>query len=405
MKIFKKIFNNFFAKIFCLLLAIGLWLYVGIGQTRSADFPGGVPLEVKNVPNGLVVVMNVDTVKVNVVTDAKTFSSLNADSFSAYLDLGAYTAGTYDVKVTTTTTVANVQIVEVNPSTVTVNLEPKVSKQVPVNCLFDGIAGIGMAPGQCTIDPSQVMVSGARSVVNNLTEATAKIHLQGETADFKKSVQLVSLDSQGNSIKNLTFSPVSVMATVPIVKASNVKTVGIKVNTSGQAADGFWISKIESTPSTVTITAADNQIGDINYIETESIDVSNLSKNKTVTTTLKSVSGVILMDKINTVTVTLTVSKNQSTRQIDAGFKWQNLANNLKVTSADPSSVKVVVAATADQLLALNPGDITIMVDLTGFDSPGTYSIDISRANISSPTGVSVSSIVPSAINIRLDTK
>jgi len=276
---------------------------------------------------------------------------------------------------------------------------------VPVSCLYDGEAGVGLAPGQCEINPKLVKVAGARSVINTLTEATAAIHLQGETADFKKEVKVVSLDAKGKEIKSLVFTPESVLVTVPIVKANNIKTVGVKVNITGAPVEGYWLSKLESNPSTVTITAAENTIGQVNFVETEPIDVSGLSRNQTTDVALKPASGVVLMDKIDKVHVTLTVSKNQSTREIEAGFKWQNLANNLQVVSVEPNVVKVVTAGTQDQLQALSSGDILVTVDLTSCDKPGTCSIDISRANISGPTGVSVSSIVPSAINVRLDIK
>lgn len=404
-KFFIKIFDNFPAKILCLLLAAGLWLYVGIGQTKNSNFPGGVPLQMRNVPPGLVPVVNVDTVEVQVVAEANVYKNLNIDSFAAYLDLGAYSVGTFDVKVAVTTTVAGVQIVATNPSTVAVTLEPKVEKTVPVACLYDGEAGLGLAPGQCEITPTTVKVAGARSVVNVMTEATVEIHLQGETADFKKEVKVVSLDARGKEIKSLEFNPPKVMVNVPIVKANNIKTVGIKVVTAGAPADGFWVSRLESSPTTVTVTAAENMINGVSFVETEPIDIAKISRSKTVEVGLKPASGVVLMDKIEKVKVTLTVSKNQSTREIEAGFKWLNLSGNLKVVSVEPSSVKVVAAGTLDQLQGLGAGDILVMVDLTGFENPGTYSIDIARANIAGPTGVSVSSIVPSAINVRLDTK
>lgn len=402
---FHKIFENFPAKILCLLLAGGLWLYVGIGQTKNSNFPGGVPLQLRNVPSGLVAITDMDKVTIQVVAEANVYKNLNADSFSAYLDLAAYKVGTYDVKVTVTTTVAGVQIVATDPATVAVTLEPKVEKEVPVTCLYDGSAGVGLAPGVCTIEPTLVKVAGARSIINTLTQATAAIHLSGETADFKKEVKVVSLAASGKEIKSLEFNPTEVAVTVPIVKASTIKTVGIKVNTTGAPAEGFWLSKLESSPSTVTITAAENTIGQINFVETEPINVSGLSKNQTVDVVLKPASGVILIDKIDKVKVTLTVSKNQSTREVEAGFKWQNLSSNLKVVSVEPSILKVVAAGAQDQLQALTSGDILILVDLTGFGNPGTYPIDISRANIAGPIGVSVSSIVPSAINVRLDTK
>lgn len=404
-KLFNIIFKNWFAKIICVLLAGVLWIYVGIGQTKNTDFPGGVPLQLRNVPAGLVAVTDVDKVSIRVVAESNVFQQLSAESFSAYLDLSGLSAGTYDAKVTAMAHVANVSVVEINPSKVAVRLETKAEKEVSVNCLIDGTAGEGLAPGLCEPTPAKVKVSGAKSVVNGLNEATARINLQGETADFKKTVKLVGLDANDKEIKSITFSPEEILVTVPIVKAATIKTIGIKVNTTGLPAEGFWISKIETNPATVTVTAGESIINQVNFIETNPVDVSNLNKNKKIEVTLKPSSGVVLIDKIEKIVVSLTVSKNQSTREIEAGFSWQNLSSNLKVTLAEPSSVKVVVTGPSDQLSNLTAGDISVIVDLSGLDVPGTHSVDISRASIAGPTGISVSSIVPSAINIRVDTK
>ena len=404
-KLIDIIFRNWQAKIMSLLLAMALWMYVGVGQTRNAFFPGNIPLQIKNVPQGLVAVTDIDAIKVKVVASPELWKSLSADSFTAYLDLGAYKAGTSDVKVTATCNVSGVQIVETDPATVLVSLEPRTEKEVPVNVLISGNAGEGLVAGQWQVAPQKVQVSGAKSIVESLLEATAKITLSGQTADFKENVALVGVNSQGQVIKNLDFTPAQVTVTVPIVKASNVKTVGIKANIQGSPADGYWISQIETDPQTVTIAASEAQIVKINYILTSPIDISGINKTTTVQANLQPDSGMSVLDKTSQVKVIISVSKSQSAKEIETGFQWENLPSNLKVTSVDPASVKVVVNGPQDKLANLIPADISLIVNLSIAQNPGTYSIDISRSNIAGPTGVSVSSIVPSAINVRVDTK
>ncbi len=404
-KFFNIIFRNWLAKIVSVLLACALWIYVGIGQTKTANFPGGVPLQIRNVPQGMVAITDIERVTIKIVADADTWKKLSVDSFTAYLDLTNLTVGTHEIKIIVTTSVANVQIVEIDPSNVLVRLESREEKQIPVNVLIDGKAGGGLVPGQWQVEPAVVKVSGAKSIVENLLEATAKIHLAGETSDFKKVTKLVGLNAQGEDISNLSFSPSDVTVSVPIVKASNVKTVGIKVVTAGNPAEGYWVSKIETDPQTVTIATSESQIAQINYIETAEVNIANIAKNTTIETTLKPQSGVSILDNISKIKVDIFISKNQATKEVEAGFKWENLTSNFKVTSVDPTTVKVVVSGPQETLAGLSAEDIIVLVDLSKVTTAGTYSMDISRANISGPAGVSVSSIVPSAINVRVDTK
>lgn len=404
-KIINIITKNWLAKIACLILALILFVYVGIGSTKSAEFPGGIPLIMKNAPQGLVPVCDTTKVTVKVIAEKDVFNKLSNESFSAYVDLAGYTEGTHDVKVVVLVNTTGVTIAEINPATVVVRLEPGIDKEVPVVVSIDGKAGEGLVAGEAKTDPSVVRVSGARSIINSLTQATAKLTLAGETTDFKKMVTLEAFDARGEKYQNLVFSPAEVIVNVPIVKASNVKTVGIKVKTVGQPAEGYWITKIETDPKLVTVTASEAMIAKVAYIETSDVNLDNLDKNTTIYTTLAPAGDVSVIDNPEKVKIDIYIGKSQSTKEMESGLEWQGLQGNLKVTSADPVMVKVVVAGNSNVLADLMSSDIAILVDLSGLNNPGTYAVDISRSNISGPPGVSISSVVPSSINIRLDTK
>lgn len=405
MKIFHALFRNLPAKIVCLALALGLWIYVGTGQAKIGNFPGDIPLEVRNVPQGLVAVTDIEAVSIKIVAGATIWKSLGAGSFSASIDLTGAQEGTLEVPVKVTTNIEGVRVVEVEPSKVLVRLEKITQKEVPVTLLVEGKAAEGFVVGDWKIKPDRVEVSGAASIIDEILEATVKVVLSGEKETINKVVRVAGLDANGQEIKNLEFKPAEVQVEIPLVEASSAKTVGIKVITTGQPAQGYWISKIESEPSSVTITASAGLINQISFLETREVDISGINQDRELVTFLKPNPGVIIFDDVSIIKLKIAVSQTPSTKQIQAGFSWKNLADYLKVVSADPSLVTVVVTGSTNDLAALKPGQVSVNVDLSSIKAAGTYSVDISRSNISTPMGISFSSVVPSAVDVRIESR
>ncbi|KKQ73761.1 MAG: YbbR family protein [Berkelbacteria bacterium GW2011_GWB1_38_5] len=382
MNIFQKFFQNFPAKISSVLIAVLIWIYVGSGLAQIDTFPGKIPIDFKNSPQGLIAVSDVESVSVKIVAASALWKNLNADSFSAIIDLSGFTEGTYELPVKLNSNVSDVQIVEVSPAKVLVRLEKITEKEVPVVLQVEGKAATGFVVGDWKLKPDRVKVSGASSELGKILEATAKITLAGEKDNLQRILKVVALDSAGNEIRNLSFSPSEVEAQVPLVQASSAKTVGIKVITSGQPAD---------------------LINQISFIETKEINITGLSETKEFTTILKPAVGVTVLDNVPLVKAKIVVSPIASTRQFQVGFNWKNLNSSLKVASVDPEVVTLVLTGSTYDLSQVAVKDIAINVDLGSFSQAGVHSVDISRSNISLPNGISFSSVVPSAINVRLE--
>ena len=316
MTIFKRIFQNTPAKIASLLISVAIWIYVGTGLAQIGNFPGSIPISVNNTPQGLVAVLEKESVDIKIVAAADIYKNLNADSFSASIDLNGFQAGTYTVSVTTKSNVAGVQIVEVSPQQVLVRLETVGSKEVPIVLLSQGKAADGFVVGDWKLAPARVKVSGATSVLDKILQVTVKITLNGEKETVSRILNPVALDQNGNEIRNLTFEPNDIVAEVPLVKASSAKTVGIKVNTTGQAAAGFWVSEIKTEPQAVTLTASPEIINGISFIETKEIDLNGLSANKEFVTTLKENPGITVLDNVSLVKVKVSVTKISPTPSV-----------------------------------------------------------------------------------------
>lgn len=401
----KFITNNFWAKAVCVLLAMAVWIYVGLTQSRIAEFPGLINLEMRNVPAGMVAIADSSTVQIKISADQAQWKQLTANSFAAYIDLNGATEGTHEMDVKVNINVAGVQLVSVTPSKVMVTVEPMVSKKVPVISKVEGTAGDGLVAGDIKIDPNEVIVSGAQSALNKIFEAIAIIKLNGETEEFNKSIDLVALDSEGEVIKNVTFNPSNVKVTVPIIKAGTTKTVGIKANITGQPKSGYWVSQVKITPADITINGQSNILQTTNYLETKEINIDGLDANKTQTVEINVPSGVTIVGDTSKVKVEITIDPIQTAKTINLGYNWQNLASNLKIDSVNPNSITVTLSGTADVLNKITADNTKLNIDLSGYKYAGSYNIDLDKSQFNLLDGVSVLSFAPSAITVILNNK
>ena len=383
----KIITNNFWIKIICILIATGVWVYVVNSESKVDNFPGSIPLEVRNQPEELVVIKNADFIELKVIAEQGMWKKLSADTFQAYIDLAGLDIGTHEVSVKVNTDIEGVQVVEINPAKVMVRLEPLISKKVPVVVKTHGKAADGYVAGEAQTSIQEVEISGAESIIREINQVFAPITLDGENSDIKsKTVSLVCYDEQNEEIKNVIIKPTQLVVDLQIIKASQVKTVGIKVKTNGLPKDGYWINQITTEPSTVIITASSKNLADTEYIETEAIDIEGIHSNKIARVNLKLPNGVTLASgQSNQVTANINVSVLDSSRkEIDAKYNYISLNPNLKVTNINPFSIKVLVSGPNEIINKLSSKDITININLEN-KAQGYYTENISYEKISVP--------------------
>ncbi len=398
---FKRITNNLTVKLICFSLAAFLWIYVTAGQNSVGKFPSSLKIKTINVSAGLVAIYDNKTVEIKIMAEPRVWKSLSSSSFSAYVDTSSLTAGTYELPVNVVSSVPGVQVVERNPDKIFVTLEPIITKKVGISKKIEGSAGDGLIAGTVEFEPSQVEASGPKSLIESLTEATATISLNGETSNVKKTVPIIALDEKGDTINSIQFVPSEVVANITIVKASNNKTVGIKVKTTGTPKTGYYVSNIATVPGTIDITGPQSAIADLNYIETHTIDIDNISSNTEQEVLLKTPSGVALQaGSPSKVLIRITVSPVETSREITAKVKYEKDAA-IEVESMDPGQVRVVVSGPAELISTLTPNDVILTFDLKGKEE-GIERYTLSAANFTVPNGVTIVSILPSSIKITL---
>ena len=184
-------------KVVSIALAALLWVVVSGEQTVERSLR--IPLEFTNLPSQLEVVGDSPTVvDVRVRGSSGALNRIAAGELVAVLDLRSartgqrlFHLGGDDVR-----TPFGVDVVQVNPSTVSMMFEPSASKVVPVVPSVEGEPADGFVVGTVTAEPSTVEVLGPVSVLSKLTQAiTEPVNVTDASAPLTETVNIGVADA------------------------------------------------------------------------------------------------------------------------------------------------------------------------------------------------------------------
>ena len=309
MNIKKAVLHNWKPKLFILISTFFLWVYVSASQSLVINFPGDIPVSYQNTPEGVISVSDVDMAHIKIAVDPINLKQLKEDNFSATIDLKDLSEGTFERPINVTTKNENVKIISVTPPKATVRLEKKITKSLPIRVKLEGQAAEEFVASDTSTDTTAVDVSGPEQIVKSLSEVVAPVKLNGEDESFERSAKLFVYSANGNEIKNVDISPSQVVARISISPSGEAKTVGIKVNTTGAVADGYFISGITTDPAVVTISGSRSLLSKTKFLETETVDINGLSENKSFSAKITVPSGLIVEEKNSQIKIDFEISK------------------------------------------------------------------------------------------------
>jgi YbbR domain-containing protein len=218
------VFNNFWLKLFALGLAALVWVTVSAERReQKIERTYDVPLALVAVPPELVVTKGLQpTVNVRVRGPLSTIRALSSQNLEATVDLRDIRPGDNNVfiRAQELNIPGGIELVSITPPKVTLTVEPRRQKYVPVRPFLVGDPPAGKFVLDVTAEPPQVIVSGPVSAVRDFTElATDRIILSGRNEDFTITVGVVSDSSLVRVI-----DPQSVRVTVTLQSSATEAT-------------------------------------------------------------------------------------------------------------------------------------------------------------------------------------
>jgi YbbR domain-containing protein len=190
-------FRNLGLKVLAVALASLLWLTVA-GQ-HVVERSLRVPLEFRNVPKSLEIVGNTpDTIDVRVRGSSAVLTRLLPGEIVAVLDVSGARTGSrlFQVRADEVRAPFGVEVTQVVPSTLALELERSARRKVPINAAVDGQPAPGFVIGTRTVEPAWVDIIGPESRIRQITEATTEpVSIKDARARVRDTVNVGVIDS------------------------------------------------------------------------------------------------------------------------------------------------------------------------------------------------------------------
>ena len=293
--------------------------------------------------------------------------------------------------------------VKLDRETVEIYIDRKQTIEVPVsvNLLNKDQLPDGKVVGDVEIEPSTVKVTGGASRIQNVKEITLNVDVANQSQTFTREIPPTILDANGNPL-NVSVDPNIINVTVPIYNESAM--IPIEVVTNGEVADDFRLVGMLLGGTEVRVFAPKSVLDELERVETEPIELDDLTKSEKVTATLRLPEGATSLGK-KEVEVQILVRPNDETKD-DTGELTEQIRLTVPITvrGYDRTNytiqtqdvVSVTLSGKRSLLESISSNSVNVTLDLTGLPS-GTHAVD---ADYEVPKGVTV--ISPKTIDVQL---
>ena len=387
---------------FALALAVWVTAVTAANPDETQAYPNPIPIEFLGQDAGLVMTGQPvpTTVELNLRAPHSVWQSLLADptSIHAVVDLTGLGAGTHTVTVQLQIAARPVRIILVTPQTFNVTLEPQVTHTFSIELTISGTPATGYQAGAVTLDPAQVVISGAQSVVSRIDHVQASLDLANARQNIEATLPLQAVDASGSPVDEVGLLPDSTLISLPIIQQGGYRDLAVKVVTVGKPATGYSLTSVAAFPPLVTVYSANSATIDSmpGFVETFPLDLTGANQDIQKQLGIALPAGVTLIGE-QSVTVAVGIAPIQTSRTMSNNpVELIGLTKGLNA-HLSPQTVDVIISGPLPVLDALVFADVHVQVDLTGL-TPGIYQLT-PRVSVTSQS-VAVESILPGTVEV-----
>jgi YbbR domain-containing protein len=383
-----------------LVLAVVLWLYVTSKENPTIiDYNQPLPVAISQIGDQFTVTNGLGSVKIRLRVGSGS-QIITTANFHASVNLFGMRPGSYRaVPVDVISTDPGIKVVSIIPSHIPVLIEQKLTKQVPVLAHVVTSVPDGYVMGKPQFSPSVVSVSGPRSLVSQVTQASVDVYLSGVRTSLEGPPQPPTLlDNQSNQIigaKQLLVVPQDVQVTVPVRQLNSFKTIPLLVPIKGQPKPGFGVAGISVQPAEITANGPPSVLNRLSKAYTDSVSVAGRGAGTVVAhTSISLPRGVSSSDR--RVTVRIQLAAVEVSTSIQVGVSPTGVLTGL-VARTTPASVLVTVIGPSSQL-ARAARRMSATVNVAGF-AAGIYYL---QPTVVAPRGLTVGEVSPVRVSVSL---
>lgn len=163
--------NNLFLKIISIIMAIGFWFFVSTSDYNEFSF--SVPVKLKNIKNDMIAVNETGLVSVVLRGPSFTLKNISFKDIEVSVDGTNFNVGRnlYRIRLSEVKVPAGIDVVRLEPSEISVNVDEVVSKELSVVPAFIGEPKPGFKVSTINITPKSLKILGPKNLLSNIEAA------------------------------------------------------------------------------------------------------------------------------------------------------------------------------------------------------------------------------------------
>jgi len=312
---------------------------------------------------------------------SKTDLYIAKQSTSHYvtIDLSGLKPGTHKVNIEYNQNNGSIEYM-VNPSVTTVIIYEKVSetRTLSVDLLNKDSLDSKLVVEKTNYDTDKIVIKGAEHQLDDVVEVKALVDLnnipeQAAGTYTLSNVPLKAYNAKGEVV-DVEIVPGTIDVDVEI--ASPNKELPIKIIPSGEVANNYAISALNSSETKVIAYGDTETLSDLNYIPV-TIDVNELKEYKNYKIELEKPVGVKSLS-VNNITVTVSLSGVANKKLENISIEPRNLSDGYTAqgTSITATQVTVNLKGVESVIENITSEDVTAYVDLKGY-TEGEHEVEV----------------------------
>lgn len=385
-------------------IALALWLYVVTVVSPNSDkhyynIPVTLQSEVVLQERGLMITTtDLPTASLHLEGNRTDLNKLNSSNITIAVDVSRIgEPGTHNLTYTPIYPgdIPNnaISVLSRTPSSITLTVEERISKQIPVDVLYTGsLSEDYMADKENKeLDYEEVNVVGPKSVIDQIAMAQIAVNLDDRAESISEQFRYTLCNKKGEPVdaEMVTTDVESIALTLRIVR---VKEIDLMVNVVSGGGATAETSAITVEPQTIRVSGSDTLLEGLDNLTLGTIELGEMLEDEVLTFPIKLPEGITNETGVLEATVdvrfpdlatkTLQV-KNFTSVNVPAGLEADVITKILEIQIRGPKAS--IEKITEDNVtVAVNfaneqEGTVTIKADViinvAGVGAVGTHNI------------------------------
>lgn len=267
--------HNFWYKMLAVLFAVVLHVYAAGLINARPSHTLILPLKVRNLPPTLILDdKTLPSVTLTLDGSSDDINRLSETVITASVDLSHARAGQTPPLPVRLTGLPPEITVQSDPHPVSLMLEPRRRRQIPISAGDVGIPEASYSLSKPVVLPRVAIITGTQEAVDAVDRLVAQPDPDPIAGPVDEDYVVMALDSSGSPVGNVTVTPPTVHVRREQARALSRKTLVVSANVVGTPPPPYRFGNIAVSPATLTAEGPPAKLEAIGTLTTQPIDVS-----------------------------------------------------------------------------------------------------------------------------------